>query len=269
MTQTAAPGSHSTGSLNRGKASPLDQVQLFESKYDPGTRGIIEGLPLERSWRCLEIGAGGGSVSGWLAGQADLGTVLAVDIDTAHLDTVHPDPAPNLTIRQADITGADFPPGSFDLVVARAVFEHLPQPAAVLERAVNWLAPGGWLVVEDFYYLPPEDSPSPVGRTLLEGYLGRMRAQGADLWWGRRLPATLASAGLTSVSSRITPAGPGQSAVDDELISLRLGQEGHVLVENGVVTADQLAEFVGSLGDPRKRDMTTLLVSAWGRRRPV
>ncbi|MCH0542317.1 methyltransferase domain-containing protein [Streptomyces sp. MUM 203J] len=269
MTQTAAPRTHSTGSLNQGKVSPLDQVQLFEKKYDPGTRKIIEGLPLERPWRCLEIGAGGGSMSGWLARKADLGTVLAVDIDTSHLRAVHADPVPNLTLRQADLSEADFTPGSFDLVLARAVFEHLPQPAAVLERAVNWLAPGGWLVVEDFYYLPPEDAPSTVGRTLLEGYLNRMRAQGADLWWGRRLPATLASAGLTSVSSRITPAGPGQSAVDDELIGLRLGQEGHVLVENGVVTADRLAEFVGSLGDPRKQDMTTLLVSAWGRRPPA
>ncbi|WP_121748930.1 class I SAM-dependent methyltransferase [Streptomyces sp. E2N166] len=266
MTETTTQRNHSTGSLSRGRTSPIDQVQLFERKYDPLTRDIIGALPLDRSWRCLELGAGGGSMAGWLAGRADRGSVLALDVDTSHLTTVHAEPPANLTIRQADVADADFAPGSFDLVLARAVFEHLAEPAAVLERAVQWLAPGGWLVVEDFYYLPPEDSTSEVGRTLIEGYLRRMRAQGADLWWGRRLPASLASAGLTSVASRLTPAGPGQSAVDDELIALRMRQEGHVLVDNGVVTAEQLADFVGSLGDPRVRDTTTLLVSAWGQR---
>ncbi|WP_455354474.1 class I SAM-dependent methyltransferase [Streptomyces sp. SYSU K217416] len=263
MTETASPRGHSTGSLTRGKTSPLDQVRLFEKKYDPVTTAIVEGLPLERSWRCLEIGAGGGSMARLLARRADRGTVLAVDVEPGRIDV---GPHPNLTVRQADIQEEDFEPASFDLILARAVFEHLDKPAHLLERVAGWLAPGGWLVVEDFYYLPPEDATTDVSRTLVGGYLRRMRENGADLWWGRRLPATLARIGLTSVASRMTPAGPGQSPVDDELIALRMRQEGHVLVDNGVVTADQLAEFVGSLGDPRARDMTTLLVSAWGQR---
>ncbi|MFF6782505.1 methyltransferase domain-containing protein [Streptomyces sp. NPDC012510] len=263
MTETTSPQGHSTGSLTRGKTSPVDQVRLFERKYDPVTTAVVEGLPLERTWRCLEIGAGGGSMARRLAQRADRGTVLALDLDPSHIDTAG---HANLEARQADVQKEDFAPGSFDLVLARAVFEHLEEPAHLLERAVGWLAPGGWMVVEDFYYLPPEDATTHVSRTLVAGYLQRLRAQGADLWWGRRLPATLARVGLRSVGSRVTPAGPGQSAADDDLIALRMRQEGHVLVDNGVVTAEELAEFVGSLGDPRARDMTTMLVSAWGQR---
>ncbi|MEG3631665.1 class I SAM-dependent methyltransferase [Streptomyces poriticola] len=262
---TAGPagGAHSTGSLTPGQVSPLDQVKLFESKYDPVSVQILEGLPIERTWRCLELGPGAGSMATWLAGRAGQGSVLAVDVDISHLADVR---APNLTIRQGDVAEQDFADGSFDLIYARAVFEHLDDPRRTLERVLRWLAPGGWLVLEDFYYLPPEHATTDVGRTLIAGYLKRMAGQGADLWWGRRLPATLAQAGLTSVASRVTPAGPGQSDVDTELIALRLRQEGHALVDSGLVTAEQLSGFLDSLATGHARDITTLLVSAWGRR---
>ncbi|MFE3380451.1 methyltransferase domain-containing protein [Streptomyces anulatus] len=254
---------YSTGSLEQDKVSPLDQVRLFERKYDPTTTDVIGRLPIEPGWRCLELGPGAGSMTYWLAEKSPEGSVVAVDIDTGHLDATR---APNLTVLEADITQQEFPEGSFDLVLARAVLEHLPDPDRMLARARRWLAPGGWLVVEDFYFLPDKDAPTAVGRSLLTAYVRHMEAHGADMRWGRRLPATLARAGLTDVDMRVTPAGPGQSAVDDELIALRMRQEGHTLVDSGQVTAAELAEFLELLGTPDGRDMTTLMVSAWGRR---
>ncbi|MFI8102730.1 class I SAM-dependent methyltransferase [Streptomyces sp. NPDC086023] len=255
--------SYSTGSLTKDQLSRLDQVRLFEKKYDPVTVSILESLPVGRGWRCLELGAGGGSMAYWLADRADRGSVLAVDVDTAYLEEGR---APNLTIQRSDISAGDFTPGTFDLVLARATVEHAANPDELLERAAGWVAPGGWLVVEDFYYLPAEHAPTSVGRALVGAYVRRMEAQGADLGWARHLPAALARAGLTEVGSRVTPAGPGQSAADDELIGLRMRQEGHTLVESGLVEAGQLAAFIDALGTPQARDMTTLMVSAWGRR---
>jgi SAM-dependent methyltransferase len=257
---------YSTGSLTKDKLSELDQVRLFEKKYDPLTIEIIESLPIEATWHCLELGAGAGSMSYWLAGRAVDGSVLAADVDPRYLDGTR---APNLTVRQLDIAQEEFAPGSFDLILARAVFEHLPRPDKQLARAVRWLAPGGWLVVEDFYYLPSGDAPSSAGRALVDAYLKRLAANGADIRWARRLPAVMAQVGLTSVGARVTPTGPGQSAADDELIGIRLRQEGCTLVDSGVLTVDQLAEFIASLGRPETRDLTVLEVSAWGRRPEV
>ncbi len=263
MADGAPAQSYSTGSLTRGTFSPLDQLRLFERKYDPVTRAIIAALPVDRAWRCLELGAGAGSMSYWLAEQVPEGGVLAADIDVSRLDEGR---AANLTVRQADIVSEEFEEGAYDLVLARAVLEHLKDPDALLARAKRWLAPGGWLVVEDFYYLPAEHAATAVGRTLVGGYVRRMQEQGADMGWARHLPAALSRAGLESVGLRLTPAGPGQSVADDELIGLRLRQEGHALVESGAVTADELAEFMDLLGRPEGRDMTTLMVSAWARR---
>ncbi|SHH50782.1 class I SAM-dependent methyltransferase [Streptomyces sp. 3214.6] len=260
---TDAQSTRSTGSLTKGHLSPLDQLRLFEKKYDAVSTGIIGRLPLAPIWRCLDLGAGAGSLSYWLAERVSEGSVLALDTDTGYLE---PGRADNLSVRQEDLTAAEFPDGTFDLIIARAVLEHLREPEEALRRITRWLAPGGWLVAEDFYYLPAEHAPTPVGRALVGAYVRRMEAQGADMRWARGLPAALARAGLTDVDSKVTPAGPGQSAADDELIGTRLRQEGHTLVDSGLVTAEQLADFIDSLGTPRGQDMTTLLISAWGQR---
>lgn len=44
--------------------------------------------------------------------------------------------------------GEYFPPGSFDLVLSMAVFEHLAMPWIVAEEIARVLAPGGYLAVE-------------------------------------------------------------------------------------------------------------------------
>src|SRR5206468_560148 len=40
-------------------------------------------------------------------------------------------------------------PGAFDLVMARKVLEHLPDPSAALRYMATALRPGAWLYVED------------------------------------------------------------------------------------------------------------------------
>lgn len=238
-------------------------TELWERIYDPQSRAVIDGLPAAGPRRVLELGAGAGSMAYWLAERADTASVLAVDTDVSALDA---DRSPKLTIRQLDVKEAEFEEDSFDLVFARALFEHLDGAEEVLARAVRWLAPGGWLVVEDFYFLPSEHCATPAGRALVAAYLQGWKAAGADMHWGRRLPSTLARAGLEAVDLRVTPLGPGQHPDDNELMRLRMALQGEGLVERGLVGAGDLKQFVANLDDPRARDVTTLLFSAWGRR---
>jgi SAM-dependent methyltransferase len=237
--------------------------RLWERNYDPGTRGIITDLPIRPDWRCLDLGAGLGSISRWLAGQVPRGSVVALDRDTTYLDGATAD---NLTVRQADLAEADFPDGSFDLVVARAVLSYLPDPAAVLGRVHRWLAPGGHLVAEDFYFMPSDDCATPLGRRVVEGYAKAAAGAGLDWRLARRLPSLLARAGFEAVQHRVRPLGPGQGEEENELMRARMELQGAPLVANGLVSAEDVAEFVATLGRPEMRDVTTLLFSVWGRR---
>lgn len=237
--------------------------RLWERNYDPGTRRIVTGLPIRPDWRCLDLGAGLGSMSRWLAGQVPRGSVVALDRDTTYLAGTAAD---NLTVRQADLAEADFPDGSFDLVLARAVLSYLPDPEAVLRRAHRWLAPGGHLVAEDFYFMPSDDCATPLGRRVVEGYA--KAAAGAGLDWGlaRRLSSLLARAGFEAVRQEVRPLGPGQGEEENELMRARMNLQGAPLVANGLVAAEDVAEFVATLDRPEMRDVTTLLFSVWGRR---
>lgn len=246
-----------------GESSETIISRLWERNYDPLTIKIIENLSIESSARCLDVGAGAGSMAYWLAGRADKGTVLAIDIDTSHLDAAR---APNLAVKQMDITREEFEPAAFDFVLARGVFAQLPQPDHLLARATQWLAPRGWLVVEDFYFLPGEDAPTPTGRAVVGAYLTAFRANGADMRWARRLPANMAQTGLASVGMHVRPMGPGLLATDNDLMRARLELQGQPLVDNGLVTAEHLADFIASLDRPEVRDITTLEISAWGQR---
>src|SRR6266571_4995104 len=62
------------------------RVQVLAESLDENTIGHLRGLGAGAGWRCLEVGAGSGSVARWLAGQAGAGRVVATDVDTRFVD---------------------------------------------------------------------------------------------------------------------------------------------------------------------------------------
>src|SRR5437667_328207 len=52
------------------------------------------------------------------------------------------------TVWTGDALSAPFPPGQFDVVSAFHVLEHVPDPVTLVRRMLDWLAPGGLLIIE-------------------------------------------------------------------------------------------------------------------------
>lgn len=120
----------------------------LESALDPGTRDHLTRLGLGPGTRCLEVGAGGGSVAFWLAERvAPGGLVVATDLETDFLESAAPD-YPTLKVLTHDITAED-PPTGFDFVHARWLVEWLPDKHLALGRMVSALRPGGTLLIEE------------------------------------------------------------------------------------------------------------------------
>lgn len=237
--------------------------RLWERNYDGVTASLLESLPFRDDWDCLDLGAGTGSMARWMAQRAKRGSVLAVDVDTSLMDQDGPQ---NLTVKQMDLRAEDFVEGSFDLILARAVFSQLPDPDASLARAARWLAPGGWLLVEDFCFMPSAHSTTETGKAVIDAYVRTFEAHGVDAYWGRRAPALMARAGLVEMGKQVRPLGPGQGETENALMRARLVYQGAPLVDNGLVTAEQLADFLASLDDPGAQDIATLQISVWARR---
>ncbi|MFB6441689.1 class I SAM-dependent methyltransferase [Streptomyces sp. NPDC056411] len=247
--------------LSNDARSEGDRLQSIQRNVDAFTIGLLEGLPIEPSWNCLELGAGAGSIAYWLAGRCLDGRVVGVDLDTRHLD---PGRAANLEIQEADITREDYTPGSFDLIHARYLFCHLPGRDEMVARVSRWLSPGGWLIVEEPYHLPASTSPFPVIQRILDAYQRMYEQHGADLTWVRGLPALLARNALTEVAFAGNLGCMG--GLDKDRWLPLITQAAPALLADGLITEADLAEFATLLKDPAFIDIPQITLSAWGRR---
>jgi SAM-dependent methyltransferase len=178
-----------------------ERLVLLEQLYDPVSRRRRS--LVQPGWRCLEIGAGRGSMAVWLAEQVGpAGQVVATDIDTRYLTRLE---IPNLEVLEHDIL--EDPPealGSFDLVCSRLMLFHLKgkQEVAIRQMA-KCLRPGGWLVDEDADWgtAAPVDPEHP----LYDGYRRVWRDgdwwldRGYDKEFGQKLPALFERCGLQDI----------------------------------------------------------------------
>ena len=131
------------------EAAEDERLDLLEQIYDPVSsrrRALVQ-----PGWRCLEVGAGRGSMAVWLAEQVGAtGQVVATDVDTRYLSRLE---LPNLEVIEHNILEDPLDvlrPGSFDLVCSRLMLFHLKgrQEQAISQMA-QCLRPGGWLLDED------------------------------------------------------------------------------------------------------------------------
>src|SRR6516165_1192119 len=87
--------SHSAEAFER------ERLGLLERVADPITLRRLQSLGVREGWRCLEIGAGHGSVARWLAKQVGpQGQVVATDLNPRFLRELA---APNIEVRHHDI----------------------------------------------------------------------------------------------------------------------------------------------------------------------
>lgn len=236
-----------------------ERLRMLERFRDPDTAALLESLPVQESWRCLEIGAGTGSVTRWLAARC--AHVTAADLDVRHLE-----PAANVEALETDVTTHSFAPGSFDLIHARAVMCHLPSRDEVVARALRWLRPGGWFVVEDVYTLPVGSSPYPAMNVYAEAAAESARARGADMQWGTRLPGIMAQLGYLDVHVETKPRMIGLGGLADDLWRLNLRQAGPHLIAKGLFTEAALAECLALIDEPTFVDVRYIGISVRARK---
>src|SRR5215472_16844717 len=185
-----------------------ERVAVLASVLDPATFSVLESIGVGPGWRCLDAGAGAGSVARWLAGRVAPATVVAADRDIRFLG----DPAePNLVVRELDLGTGELPAAAFDLVFARIVLLHLRSREAVLDRLCRALAPGGYLVISETVGDLGLASSCPEIRQCMRAVLEVQAAVlGTDVTWVRTLPRRLAGLGLADIGLRAdTPAMTG------------------------------------------------------------
>ena len=240
-----------------------ERLAGIEATWDPGTRTLLESLGLGPGQRCLDVGAGAGSVAAWMAEQVGRdGYVLATDIDVTH---VEPLASEVLEVRRHDLMAEPLPEASFDLAHARSVVSWLGSGDAV-DRIVRSLRPGGRLLLEDFDWAlggATDDTPAMAGA--YDAVLTAIERVGYDRRFGRTLLTRVEQAGLEDTGSEgrcyVLRGGSLGTAFD------RYSFEAHreALIGGGLSEADYEASQ-RYLADPARRVLTPVLFAAWGRK---
>ena len=243
------------------------RIHAAEQLFDEGTKRLVSGLGIGTGARCLEVGAGGGSIARWLCEVVgDSGHVVATDIDVRSLEAIQC--PPSLQVRRHDIVHDPLGVGGFDLVHARLVLEHLPERDAVLTKLTRALRPGGWIVVEDVDYVSAVPI-SDLGRTEHEHSqsvrLREFAANGIAHYLGRELPARLRANGLVDVDNEgrvwiMEGGSPGARWFRLSMAHLRTR-----LVGPDKLTDTEVDRMLELFDDPNWAAFTPTMVTAWGR----
>jgi SAM-dependent methyltransferase len=252
---------------NKGKEAPI-RFAALAAIYDPQTIRHLETLGVARGWRCLEVGAGSGTIAKWLADRvAPTGHVLVTDVDTRFLEPLR---GPTLDVRAHDIGSDLLPDAEFDLIHTRLVLTHVRDRDTALARMVSSLKVGGWLLVEEYdsCSIPPDPTLSS-GEVLLQTHVAMLRLLeegGVNRRYGRLLSGLLQESGLTSVGASAQlfmwqSGSPGIAMMRANFEQLR-----EAMIQAHYITPQQFDEDLARLNNPSFMMPSSILWSAWGRR---
>ena len=156
--------------------------------------------------RVLDVGCGAGSITVDLAERVAPGVVTGIDTSAGALRTARELAAErgcgNVTFAEGDIASLDFPDGTFDVVHAHQVLQHLPDPVAALREMRRVCRPGGIVAARDADYAAMTWFPDEPGlHEWRELYGAVARAEGNEPDAGRRLLSWARAAGFPDVAA--------------------------------------------------------------------
>jgi SAM-dependent methyltransferase len=268
MTASTGPGSPSYAFDNDDPVA-ADRHDILATVLDGLTIGRLSGLGDLTGRRCLEVGAGGGSIAGWLARRCGpAGQVLATDINPRHLRT-----DAGFQVLKHDLVAEPVPGGPWDLIHARLVLLHLPARREILGRLIGALARGGTLLIEDFETTFGKlvlAAPTPEDAELIHKYDRLLvnhvlPSHGNDPTWAGQVHAAMLEGGLTGVDTLIQARSwPGGSA-GALLIAANLSQARKDFLAAGMSTGE-FDRLLRLTADPRLVVRNPLTYSTSGRK---
>lgn len=231
---------------------------------DEGTIRHLRARGIRPGWRCLELGAGSGTIARWMAREVGpTGHVVATDLDARFLEPLAAD---GIEVRCEDIVAHPPSVGVYDLVHARAVLQHIPAREQVFASLVRAVRPGGWLVLEDA--ITPHASchpPLPVWPVLMGAMAAGLARAGADPAYGMALPSAFARAELADLGCDARAPIMASATPSMDFVRLSIEHIADKLVGAGVVTQRELDDALHAFQTPGYTMTAVIIVTAWGR----
>lgn len=239
------------------------RLDAYAELYDPGTVERLARLGVGAGWRCLEVGAGTGTIAAWLRERSgEGGRVVATDTDPRFLGGLDP----LIEVRHHDVARDPLEERTYDLIHTRAVIEHVAARDEALDRMARALRPGGWLLLEEIVRPPSNCYPAlPALRRLFDGMDEVLRRRGGDTETGLWLASAMKAAGLVDVTAEPRVLLVESGTRSSSLMNLSIAFAGPRLVEVGAIGADDLRDALAALERPGYTMLSAIMIAVAGR----
>jgi SAM-dependent methyltransferase len=246
--------------------------------WEAATGRLLDQVGLAPGARCLDAGCGPGETMRLMAHRVGPeGRVVGIDVDeplgTTALAGLHAAGHAQCAFVRHDVTAdAPLPGAPYDVVFARLLLFHLPQRLAVLRRLWDAVAPGGYLVVQEYDLRPISVLPSLTSvEEAVRVVIGAFDAAGCDVQLGARLPAAFAEAGIgepdgTDVAGRLEPFAAGSRMLGAVFGSVGPGAVAHEVTSAAGAAATAAALTSDAAEFPDRPMLWPLMIGAWKRR---
>lgn len=237
------------------------------------TSALLDRLEPLQGRTAVDAGCGGGDVSFELARRVGpRGRVVGLDMDEQKLAMARAEATDrgldNVEFIPASVVDP-WPIEEADLIHARFLLTHVPEPERVLARARAALKQGGAIALHDIDYEgqfcdPPNESFDRAG----ELYIEASQRAGGDPFVGRRLARLLEGAGFQAVDSGLVqPFGRGGDVAEVpcltfEAIAGSIDRAGLATPEDIEAITRELRTFAAS---PEATLSLPRIFQAWGR----
>jgi ubiquinone/menaquinone biosynthesis C-methylase UbiE len=256
------------GEEGRARLSVLARVLA------PTTEKLFDRFEPFKGRLAIDAGGGGGDVSFEIAERVGAdGRVVAIDLDETKLASGREEAERRGLGHVEFIRGSviePWPASNASFVYVRFVLTHLPEPEALLRRAMEALSPGGTIVIEDIDFGGHFCDPHcDAFYRYSELYAAAAKLRGADAFIGRRLTRLLNDAGFADVDSSLVQPH-GRSGDVKQIASLTFAAISEAIVAAKLATSDEVASLKVELRAFASRPDTTLalprIFQAWGRK---
>jgi len=186
-----------------------DRLELVAELFDPTSRSFLRAAGGSPSL-AVDLGCGPGATTTLIRDAT--GARRAVGVDRSLTFAERARSQTGLVFAVADVAGPHLPVRAADLLYARLLLAHLPDPASAVARWSTILTIGGRILVDDLETIESDDD---VFRTYLdEVALAVVREQGGALFVGPALRAAPDPTGLERTHDAVATfaPSPGETA---------------------------------------------------------
>lgn len=255
-----------------GGAEGKKRLAVLSDVLRTHTQQLIEQDGPVTGKRFLDIGCGGGNLSMMVAGMVGVeGYVTGVDFDSEIIQLAqkeaHEKGITNVTFRALDAMAIDYD-NDFDIVYTRFLLSHLTDPAALIQKMIKALKPGGRLIVEDIDFSGHFCYPASRDFDLyLQYFVTAARNNGQNPNIGLALYSMLKDTALHNVQFGLVQ--PAHHTGDGKWMGYHtMCRIKDNVIKQGLATADEIATVLTNLEAFTKDENTIIslprVFRAWG-----